>query len=207
MIDNISSSSMMQSLLQAQETSSTNSTSSTTSASLTTTQEETIASILESYDADNLSENDAQSIVEAFQDAGIEPSTELESAMSEAGFSAQEVGTLAGVGPQEGGMPPPPPSSEEVDTISSLLDSILTSDEDEEATATTSFEEIMDYTSQILSLNEDSKTEVMDLLSKYSDDSSNDSEYTQDETNSIIKNSLSQILSDSDNYNTTSFYG
>ncbi len=206
MIDNISSSSMMQSLLQAQETSSTSSTSSTTSASLTTTQEETIASILESYDADNLSESDAQAIVAAFEDAGIEPSSELESAMSEAGFSAQEVGTLAGVGPQEGGMPPPP-SAEEVDTISSLLDSILTSDEDEEATATTSFEEIMDYTSQILSLNEDSKTEVMDLLSKYSDTSSEDSEYTQDETNSIIKNSLSQILADSDNYNTTSFYG
>lgn len=203
MIDNISSSSMMQSLLQAQETSSTSSTTSTT---LTDTQTDTIASILESYDADNLSESDAQSIVESFQDAGIAPSAELESAMSEAGFSAQEVGTLAGVGPAEGGMPPPP-SAEEVDTISSLLDSILTSDEDEEATATTSFEEIMDYTSQILSLNEDSKTEVMDLLSKYADGSSEDSDYTKEETNTIIKNSLSQILSNSDNYNTTSFYG
>lgn len=74
----------------------------------TSSQKDTISSILSEYDANSLSESDAQSIVAAFQKAGIEPSSELESAMSEAGFDAQEVGTLANVG--QGGTPPPPPS-------------------------------------------------------------------------------------------------
>ena len=77
------------------------STSTTTSSS--SSQAETISSILAEYDADNLSESDAKSIVAAFQEAGIEPSEELVSAMAEAGFDAKEVGTLAGVGPQGGG--------------------------------------------------------------------------------------------------------
>ena len=77
------------------------STSTTTTSS--SSQAETISSILAEYDADNLSESDAKSIVAAFQEAGIEPSEELVSAMEEAGFDAKEVGTLAGVGPQSGG--------------------------------------------------------------------------------------------------------
>ena len=77
------------------------STSTTTTSS--SSQAETISSILAEYDADNLSESDAKSIVAAFQEAGIEPSEELVSAMAEAGFDAKEVGTLAGVGPQSGG--------------------------------------------------------------------------------------------------------
>ena len=77
------------------------STSTTTTSS--SSQAETISSILAEYDADNLSESDAKSIVAAFQEAGIEPSEELVSAMAEAGFDAKEVGTLAGVGPQGGG--------------------------------------------------------------------------------------------------------
>lgn len=175
--------------------------------SLSFSQLETISSVLENYDADNLSQSDAQSIVAAFQDAGIEPSSELASAMEEAGFDAQEVGGLAGVqggGGPAGGMPPPPPQ-EETDSISSLLDSLLNTEEDEESTTTTtSFDDIMDYTSRILSLNEESKTEVMDLLDKYSSD---DTEYTTEETNNLLKTSLSQILADSDNYKSVSFYG
>lgn len=73
--------------------------------SLTSSQYDTITSVLENYDASNLSQSDAQEIVAAFKEAGIEPSSQLESAMQEAGFSAQEVGTLAGVGPQGGGSP------------------------------------------------------------------------------------------------------
>lgn len=77
----------------------------TESQSSTSSQEDTISSILANYDANNLSEDDAKNIVSAFKDAGIEPSSELESAMEAAGFDAKEVGTLAGVG--QGGTPPP----------------------------------------------------------------------------------------------------
>jgi hypothetical protein len=182
------------------------STSSSSSTTLTTSQKELISSVLEEYDADNLSAEDAQSIVSSFQDAGIVASSDLEAAMEEAGFSAQEVGQLANVGQQGGGMPPPP-AQEEVSSVSSLLDSLLSTDEDEDETSTSissSFDEIMDYTSRILSLNDESKDEVMSLLDKYS---SEDSTYSKDETSSLIKNSLSQILSDSNNYKNVSFYG
>ena len=76
-----------------------------TSSNIASSQSDTISSILEDYDADNLSQSDAQEIVAALQEAGIEPSSELESAMAEAGFDAKEVGTLAGVQGQDG--PPP----------------------------------------------------------------------------------------------------
>ncbi len=71
--------------------------------SLTSSQSDTISSVLENYDANNLSKSDALEIVAAFKEAGIQPSAELESAMSEAGFDAHEVGTLAGVGGSQGG--------------------------------------------------------------------------------------------------------
>lgn len=80
--------------------------SNSSSNSLTSSQSDTISSVLENYDASNLSQSDALEIVAAFKEAGIQPSAELESAMEEAGFDAQEVGTLAGVvgqGPAGGG--------------------------------------------------------------------------------------------------------
>lgn len=175
------------------------------SSSLTSDQTDLISSVLSNYDSNNLSQEDAQAIVSAFQDAGIKPSSELASAMENAGFSAQEVGQLAGVGPKgAGGMPPPPPSSEELSSVSSILDSLLSTDEDSSSTTSTSFDDIMEYTSRILNLNEKSKDEVMTLLEKYSNSESN---YTQDQKSSIIKNSLSQILSDTNNYKSVSFYG
>ena len=75
--------------------------------SLSSSQLDTISSVLENYDADSLTQSDAQNIVAAFKEAGIEPGTDLEAAMEEAGFSAQEVGSLAGVGAESGGTPPP----------------------------------------------------------------------------------------------------
>jgi len=182
------------------------------SSSLTTSQQDTISSILEQYDSSNLSASDASSIIEAFQDAGIEPSKELEFAMSAEGFDAKEVGKLGGAGgPQgAGGMPPPPPpSDEEESTVSSLLNTLFsTDDEDEDSTTisssdSSSFDEVMEYTSRILNLNDKSKTEVMDMLEKYS---SNNSEFTKEENANILKNSLTSILSDTDNYNRVSFY-
>ena len=194
MISSVGSSQMAM-LQQSSESSSSN--------SLSSTQLETISSVLENYDTDNLSQSDAQSIIAAFEDAGIEPSAELASAMEEAGFDAREIGDLAGGQSGGGGMPPPPPA-EETDSISSLLDTLLNTEEDEESTTTTSFDDIMDYTSRILSLNEESKTEVMDLLDKYG---SEDTQYTAEETNDLLKTSLSQILSDTNNYKSVSFYG
>jgi Ca2+-binding EF-hand superfamily protein len=95
--------------------------------SISSTQEETISAVLAEYDADNLSQSDAQAIVAALQDAGIEASEELAAAMEEAGFDAKEVGTLAGVGQGQGGTPPPPPgggtmSSSEVEEVFDDLD-------------------------------------------------------------------------------------
>ena len=110
------------------------------SESTSSSQSETISSVLENYDADNLTESDAQAIVAAFQEAGIEPSKELEAAMEEAGFDAQEVGTLANVG--QGGTPPPPPgggggeisSAEEVfDSLDTNEDGVVSLDELQEA--------------------------------------------------------------------------
>lgn len=176
-------------------------TSSSSSSSLTSSQLETISSVLANYDSSNLSANDAQSIIASFQEAGIEPSSELESAMEDLGFDAKEVGDLGRSESQAGSMPPPP-SSEEVSSISSLLDSLLSSNEEENTSTSTS--DIMDYTSRILSLNDSSKEEVMNLLDKYS---SEDSSYSQSETNTLLKASLSEILSDNSNYKSVSFYG
>ena len=102
------------------------------SGSLSTSQLDTISSVLSNYDADSLSQSDAQSIVKAFEEAGIEASSELASAMEDAGFDAQEVGTLAGVGGSQaqGGMMGPPPSgggggqmsSSEVEEVFDALD-------------------------------------------------------------------------------------
>ena len=196
MINSISSSST----IMADLTKSTSSTSSTSS--LTTAQLETISSVLENYDSSNLSASDAASIIASFEEAGIEASSDLQSAMEDLGFDAKEVGDLGGAG-AKGGMPPPPPSDEEVNSISSLLDSLLSTEEDESSTSS-STSDIMDYTSRILSLNDSSKDEVMNLLDKYSSD---DSGYTQSETNTLLKASLSDILSDNTNYKSVSFYG
>ena len=106
---------------------------------LSSSQEETISSILSDYDADNLSKSDAQAIVSALQDEGIQASSELESAMAEAGFDAQEIGTLAGVG--QGGTPPPAGGGqmssseveEEFDTLDTNEDGVVSLDELQEA--------------------------------------------------------------------------
>ena len=154
---------------------------SSTQSGLTTTQQETLTSVLSEFDSSNLTESDATSIVNAFKEAGIEPSQELEAAMDAVGFDAKEVGDLAGVQdrPQGGGgMPPPPPPSEEEETsVSSLLDTLLSLEDDEDSTSSSNstFDETMEYTSRILNLNEESKTEVMDILEKFS---SEDSEFS-----------------------------
>ncbi|AOT09304.1 hypothetical protein [Pseudoalteromonas luteoviolacea] len=59
-------------------------------------QTSTIKETLEQFDPDNLSEADAQSIVNSFSEAGIKPSKALAEQMSELGFDAKAIGELAG---------------------------------------------------------------------------------------------------------------
>lgn len=183
--------------------------------SLSYEQQQIIDDTLSNYDSSNLSQSDAIEIVASFQDANIKPSKQLADAMSSLGFDAKEVGNLAGVGPDAqnvaqhiGGMkppPPPPPSSIDEDEeyynmVQTLMDSLFSSDEEE---STNSLNTLSDYTSKVLNLNDEAKQNVMDLFDKYN---GNDSGYSQDEANTLVKNYLSEMLSDSKNYNHSSFY-
>ena len=185
---------------------------------LSTYQKEYIGALLENYDSTSLSSDDALAIVSALKDEGIAPSEELAATMEDAGFDAMEIGDLAGEsGGSVAGMPPPPPppqsgnqSTEEEETyISELLDSLLSVDDEDSETATSSvvngvsFDEVMDYTSRIVNLNEESQGEVMTLLD---DLSSEENELTDDQKATLIKHNLGEILSNSENYNRVSFY-
>jgi hypothetical protein len=178
------------------------------SSSLSTEQQAFITDLLSQYDSESLSASDAKEIVKALQEAGIEPSKAMESTMASSGFDAKNIGDLAGVGKGDGGgrpMGPPPPKNEEMSSVSDLLESLLSADEEDDSTSTTSssFDTVLDYTSKIVSLKDNAKTEVMDLLNKYN---SEDNTLSKEDTQKFIVNSLSQILKESDNYNTMSFY-
>lgn len=76
-------------------------------------QKALVSDTLANFDSESLSEEDAQSIVQAFKDAGIKPGRYLAEAVSELGFDAREIGELAGVErPERKGPPPPPLPSE-----------------------------------------------------------------------------------------------
>ncbi|MGH1439375.1 MAG: hypothetical protein ACRBBR_04610 [Cellvibrionaceae bacterium] len=90
---------------------------------LSSDQKATIEEILSQYDSDNLSAEDASSIVEAFESAGIKPGEAFAKMLNEEGFSAQEIGDLAGVGPQHKQGPPPPQSNMAISVgLSSMVD-------------------------------------------------------------------------------------
>lgn len=179
--------------------------------SLTDTQKTLIEDTLAEYDVENLSSSDAKAIVDIFAEAGIQPSAALESALSASGVDAKELGDLAGVakGGARGGPggPPPPPSEEEMTTIEELLQSLLTANEDDEDSSTisnsSSFETILDYTNKIVRLNDDAKSEVMDILSSYNSDSNT---LSGEDTQAYIVNSLRSIFSDTENFNSFSLY-
>lgn len=79
------------------------------SQSLSQEQQQTIKDTLAKFDVDNLSESDAASIVESFNEAGIRPGAALEAAMAESGFDAKTVGEMAG---KTYSRPPGPPPGE-----------------------------------------------------------------------------------------------
>ncbi len=77
--------------------------------SITQEQRQLIEDTLTQYDPENLTQEQAASIVEVFKEAGIGPGRELAEAMDESGFDARSVGDLAGVGdPQQAGSKMPP---------------------------------------------------------------------------------------------------
>lgn len=173
--------------------------SNSTSFTLSDSQSETISSILSEYDANNLSQSDAQSIVAAFEEAGIQQSEELVSAMEEAGFDAQEVGTLAGVGgPQGGGAAPSTASSdssEVYDEMDTNEDGVVSIAELQAAYSSSS----TDSTSSVSSNQQnalDNLSMLMDVLK-----SGNTSE---DGTSSIDTKSFDGILKAINNQNNNS---
>ncbi|MBU2871546.1 hypothetical protein KO502_12770 [Colwellia sp. E2M01] len=94
--------------------------------SLTTEQQSLITETLAQFDVENLTEADAQSIVETFSQAGIQPSSSFEQVLADSGFDAKSIGELAGVS-EDGNRPPPPPkqSSEEITSIVEYLTELM----------------------------------------------------------------------------------
>ena len=76
-------------------------------ASLSSDQKQLISDTLSEFDVNNLTSEDALSIVSTFADAGIQAGRELAETMEAAGFDARTVGEMAGVqGPPPGQGPP-----------------------------------------------------------------------------------------------------
>ncbi|WP_281546480.1 hypothetical protein [Pseudoalteromonas sp. PAR1] len=97
---------------------------------LTSEQTELMNETLAQFDPENLTAEDAQSIMQTFMDAGIQLGQEMEAIMAEAGFDAAEVGELGRPEGERPPGPPPPPSGnslEQVDTeeVVSYLDELL----------------------------------------------------------------------------------
>lgn len=104
--------------------------------SLSDDQTSLIEETLSGYDADSLTESDAQSIVEAFAEAGIAPSSAFADKLAEIGFNAREIGDLAGARTSETGQPPPPPGSSSNLDLTDAVDYLETLFEQKDETET-----------------------------------------------------------------------
>ena len=182
-----------------------------------------VSSVLEDYDSSALSDADALEIVANFSQAGITPSRDLANAISDSGFSASQIGELAAVtgtsansfDSRGAGAPPPPPpadTAEEEEELTQILLDLLDANEKENkeeeepvssTSQNTSFEEILDLSSKIVALNENSKDKVLELFEKYNE---NENDLSKENVQKVVQNSLSQILNDTNNYTPTSFY-
>jgi len=151
------------------------------SQNLTSSQEESISSILSEYDSSNLSQDDAQAIVAAFQKEGIEASDDLVSVMEEAGFDAQEVGTLAGLTAQGGtppaggggGMSASAEEEEEYDDLDTNEDGVVSLEELQEAYGTSSTEETTSLTQNQQNALDNLST-LMDMVKSTSQNTENE---------------------------------
>ena len=93
-----------------------------TEQSLTEDQQTLISETLSQYDVDNITQEDAASIIEIFSQAGIEPSEALEGAIASAGFDAKTLGQLANATESGNKPPPPPPPQQSTEEITSMVD-------------------------------------------------------------------------------------
>lgn len=183
-----------------------NSSANSTKNSLSVSQKETIESVLSNYDSENLTSEDATEIKESFQEAGIKPSKEMAETMALLGFDAKKIGNLATEGSGQGSMPPPPPpppKEGEVSDITSLLDTLFSEEDEDSLTTSITSSEISTYSNQIANLNESAKSDVMSLLEKFT---ANNSDYSNEQMDTLVKNSLHQILGESENYTKRSYY-
>lgn len=102
------------------------------------TQKAEVASILADYNVSTLNEEDALAINDAFREAGFKRGPELRNAIEEAGFDAEQLGSLAPpppTGPPPGGKP----AAIDVEALTELQEiladydlSNLTSDQEDE---------------------------------------------------------------------------
>ena len=75
---------------------------------LTDEQKQTVTDILSNYDAESITEEDAQSIFESFREAGIRPGEGMRETIEAAGFDAGQLRELGRPeGPPPGGMMQP----------------------------------------------------------------------------------------------------
>lgn len=91
---------------------------------LTPEQQSLISDTLSTFDADNLSEADALSIVDTLSQAGIKPNAALGKKMSNLGFDAKQIGELANTSEPKKS-PPPRQSTEEITSIVDYLTQLL----------------------------------------------------------------------------------
>jgi len=89
---------------------------------LTDEQNTLLSDTLSEYDPENLTATDAQAIIEALSEAGIQPSESLESTMAELGFDAKTIGDLGRQSGSSDMPPPPPPPRQSSDEITSMVD-------------------------------------------------------------------------------------
>lgn len=81
---------------------------------MTNEQSEKLSSLLESYDADSLSDDDAKKLVSEIKELDIQPGADLANALGESGIDARGLAEQAGIGRGgEGGRPPPPPGGDQ----------------------------------------------------------------------------------------------
>ena len=88
---------------------------------LTDDQKNTITEILSQYDPDNVTEEDAKAIFQAFKDAGINPTRGMKEVIEAAGFDAED---LRSKGMTDNQMPPPPPPGQSSGVNLSALQSL-----------------------------------------------------------------------------------
>ena len=113
-----------------------------TDSQLTSDQQSIIEETLAQYDADNLTEQDAMDIVDAFAQSDIEPSAQFAKILSESGFDAREIGDMAkgSESGNAGGRPPGPGPDQQSSEMSlgSIVDFLDSLSADESTASSTS---------------------------------------------------------------------